>query len=222
MKEYTVDILSINHVTHDVVRIQVNKPDGYKFKSGQATEVSIKGKEKQFGKGPFTFTSLNEDPYLEFTIKIYEEHDSLTKEIEKLNSGDSLVIRDPWGTISYKGSGVFIAGGAGVTPFISIFRMLHKKGNIKGNNLIFSNKTTKDIILKDEFEKMLGPDFINVITNEKTDKYYNRRLDINLIKELVSNFNQQFYICGPDQFVKDIKDHLEKLGASTESVVLEE
>jgi predicted ferric reductase len=60
---------------------------------------------------------------LEFTIKIYDSHKQVTKELAKLKHGDELIIRDVWGAIEYKGE-VFIAGGAGVTPFIAIFRKL--------------------------------------------------------------------------------------------------
>ena len=52
--------------------------------------------------------------------------------ISKLKPGDDLIIRDVWGAISYKGEGVFIAGGAGVTPFISIFRDLKIKKSSPG------------------------------------------------------------------------------------------
>jgi predicted ferric reductase len=45
------------------------------------------------------------------------------KRIRKLKHGDELIIRDVWGAIEYKGEGVFIAGGAGVTPFIAILRI---------------------------------------------------------------------------------------------------
>jgi predicted ferric reductase len=45
------------------------------------------------------------------------------QELGKLKHGDELIIR-VWGAIEYKGEGVFIAGGAGVTPFIAILRQL--------------------------------------------------------------------------------------------------
>ncbi|MEJ2507413.1 MAG: hypothetical protein P8Y81_14225, partial [Ignavibacteriaceae bacterium] len=112
--------------------------------------------------------------------------------------------------------------GAGVTPFIAIFRQLYKNNKIEVNKLIFSNKTENDIILKDEFEKMLGSDFYNTLTREKSDKYDNRRIDESFLKEQVKDFNQNFYVCGPDKFVQDIQTILSKLGASPESVVFEE
>ena len=218
MESHEVKILKTEYVTHDVKRFRVEKPRGYKYIPGQATEVAIKGKE---GKGPFTFTSLNDEPELEFTIKIYNEVAGITKELGKLKAGDELIIYDVWGSINYKGPGVFFAGGAGVTPFIAIFRQLFKDGKIAGNKLICSNKTEKDIILKEEFEKMLGDNFINVITREQSEKYYNQKIDEALIKKLVNNFKQHFYICGPDKFVKDIQSILEKLGVSKDLIVIE-
>jgi ferredoxin-NADP reductase len=71
------------------------------------------------------------------------------------------------GAIEYKGEGVFIAGGAGVTPFIAILRQLQAENKIANNKLIFTNKTANDIILKKEFNDMLGKNFINTLTDEQ-------------------------------------------------------
>ncbi|MEJ2493010.1 MAG: FAD-binding oxidoreductase [Ignavibacteriaceae bacterium] len=222
MEEHIVKILKTEKVTHDVKRFQVQKPEGYSFTPGQATEASINTPELKDEKRPFTITSLNDEAELEFTIKIYKERDSVTKALDELKAGDEIIIHDVWGAIHYKGPGVFIAGGAGVTPFIAIFRQLYKNNKIEGNRLIFSNKTEKDIILKDEFEKMLGSNFYNTLTREKSDKYDNRRIDESFLKEQVKDFNQNFYVCGPDKFVQDIQTILSKLGTSPESVVFEE
>lgn len=220
MESYGVKILNAEFITHDVRMIRVEKPEGYEFKPGQATEVTIKGMEENIGKGPFTFTSLNDQPNLEFTIKIYEDG-GLTKQLGKVKVGDELIIHDVWGAIIYQGPGVFIAGGAGVTPFMAILKQLFKDDKIKANKLILSNKTEKDIILKDEFDKMLGKNFINIITREKSNQYINQRVDEKLIKNLVDNFDQYFYICGPEKFVSDLQDILKKLGAAESKIVIE-
>src|SRR4051812_7295035 len=112
------------YITHDVKRFTVEKPRGCSFKAGQATDVSINKPEWKDEKHPFTFTSLNSWKELEFTIKIYREHNGMTNQLEKLQVGDELIIGDVWGAITYSGEGVFIAGGAGITPFIAILRQL--------------------------------------------------------------------------------------------------
>jgi len=219
--EHIVDIIKIEDITHNVKSYQVERPENYDFEPGQATEVSInhpKWKEEQ---RPFTFTSIVTESYLEFTIKIYDDHDGVTKEMGKLNEGDQLIIRDAWGAIKYKGPGYFIAGGAGITPFIAILRQLKASNELKDHHLLFSNLKEKDIILRDEFEEMLGDRFINTLTEEKTSTHYNRFIDKDFLKEVVTDFDQQFYICGPQKMVEDISKDLESLGASPESVVFE-
>ena len=221
MEEHIVKVLKVENVTHDVRRFTVSKPEGYSFIPGQATEVSVNTKLLKDERRPFTFTGLNDWPTLEFTTKIYTDHHGVTEALGKVKEGDELLIHDVWGAINYKGLGVFIAGGAGVTPFIAIFRQLHKDNKLEGNRLIFSNKTEKDIILKDEFSQMLGEKFYNTLTQEKSDKYDHRKIDKAFLQEQIKNFSQNFYICGPDQFVKDITDALQELGAKADSVVFE-
>src|SRR5262245_32082972 len=192
MEEHIVKILSAEPVTHDVRRFKVEKPSGYKFIPGQATEVAINKPEWKNERRPFTFTSLNEWDHLEFTIKIYPERKGVTDQLGKLKAGEELLLHDVWGAIQYKGEGIFIAGGAGVTPFIAILRQLHKENKLGNNKLLFSNKTINDIILKDEFEKMLGKNFINTLTQEKFPGYDHQIIDKNYLTEKIKNFNQQF------------------------------
>lgn len=222
---YTVAIKSIEKITHDVKQFTYEKPDGYSFTPGQATEVAINKDKWTDEKRPFTFTSLNEDPNLQFTIKIYEDHDGVTDQIGKLKVGDEFIIDDPWGTIEYKGPGVFLAGGAGVTPFIAILRQLHKDEELKGNKLIFSNKTAKDVILRGEFERMLNEDFISVLSDEKgtdQDIFLDGFIDKDFLKEQITDFGQPFYVCGPPKFIENMMEYLKELGAEPDSLVFEE
>lgn len=219
MEQYTVRVLAVEPVTHNVRRFKLEKPAGYSFHPGQATEVSINHPDWKDEKRPFTFTCLPDDDHLEFTIKIYSDHEGVTNALGRIEAGDSLIVRDVWGAIEYKGPGTFIAGGAGVTPFIAIFRKLYRDGEVGNNKLIFSNRTAKDIILKDEFEKMLGKNFINILTDEGSQPP--PRINKKYLLENVSDFNQKFYICGPDPMIHDISAALEELGAETESVVFE-
>lgn len=72
--KYNVKIQEIENLTHDVKRFHLEKPKDYHFIPGQATEVSINKAGWKEEIRPFTFTSLNSLPYLEFVIKIYSDH----------------------------------------------------------------------------------------------------------------------------------------------------
>jgi len=219
--EHIVKIISVTRVTHDVRQYNLEKPEGFHFNPGQATDVSINEEKWKDELRPFTFTCLNSDPYLQFTIKSYTDHDGVTKRLGELEAGDELIIRDVWGAIEYKGPGYFIAGGAGITPFIAILRQLREADQLNGNTLFFSNKTDQDIILENEFRAMQGLNIIFSTTQQKGGANDHRKIDLEFLKAEVKDFNKHFYVCGPDPMIKDINDSLEKLGVKPDTVVFE-
>lgn len=221
MEEHIVRIISIGQVTHDVKRFRFEKPEGYSFVPGQATEVSINSPDFRNEKRPFTFTCLTNDPFLEFTIKIYPSHNGFTKALGTLVPGDELIIREVWGAITYRGKGLFIAGGAGITPFISILRDLKTKNEVNGNILIFANKTRDDIILHDELSEMLGDAFVNVLSDEETEEYLYGFVTKEVIKPYITTPEMNVYLCGPPPMLEMIKLHLPEFGIEENSIILE-
>jgi len=222
MKSHTITVNKITFLNHNVVQIEASKPDGYTFKPGQATDVSILKEGWKEERRPFTFTSLPEDENLQFTIKVYPSHDGTTEQIGKLEHGDKLLIDEPYGAIHYKGSGVFLAGGAGITPFLSIFKQLEKENKVYGNSLIFANKKEEDIFLQKKLKELLGEDFINILSEEESEDYDYGYIDAEYIKSNIINPKQYFYLCGPPQMVEDVTKELKSMGIEEELIVTEE
>ena len=221
MEEHVVKILSVQHVTHDVRAYRIEKPAGYHFVPGQATDVSINLEGWREEKRPFTFTSLNDYPYLEFTIKSYHDHPGVTNQLYQLKAGDELIIHDVWGAIAYRGEGCFIAGGAGITPFVAIFRQLYRDKTVGKNRLLFSNKTAGDIIYHDQFDQILGKNAVYILTSEDNPSYRKGPVNKTFLQREITDFSQPFYICGPDKMVADLTEVLTELGANPEAVVFE-
>ena len=217
-----VKILSTEYLTHNVIQLRVTKPAGFTYDPGQATDVSINEPGWRDKKNPFTFTSLNDALYLEFIIKIYpESKEGVTKKLSTLLVGDELILGEAWGAISYEGPGYFIAGGAGITPFIAILRELKKRNKLTGNKLFFSNRTEGDIILADELKGMLGRDALFLVNGQEAYHYDNRFIDEAFLKDKVTSFNRLFYICGPDLMTDQISKTLTKLGVAPEMLIFE-
>lgn len=212
---------SITHINHNVVRLITSKPDGYTFKPGQATNMAIDQPGQLSKKRPFTFTNLPNEDCLEFTIKIYPSHHGVTKQIETLTPGTELIIENPWGTIHYKGEGTFIAGGAGITPFIAILKDLRQKGQLQNNRLFFGSKTEKDIIYKMNLEAWLGTDFNVVLSDEKHDAYAQGHIDAALLTKHNIALNKPVYLCGPPNMMNAVKEDLYTLGLPDSQLVTE-
>lgn len=215
-------ILMTEFVTHDVKRFIVEKPAGFSYVPGQATLVKVDKDGWREEERPFTFTSLNDAHVLEFTIKRYPQHNGVTDLLHTLKPGDSILFDEPWGTIQYKGTGTFLAGGAGMTPFIAIFRDLYQKDKLRGNEFFFSNKTARDIILEKELAHMFGDDLVLTLTQENHPLYTSGKIDKKFLEEHMGSTDQYFYICGPESFVEDLKNDLEELGVASDNIVIEE
>ncbi len=220
-ESYTVKVLKVEALTHNVKRFTLQKPTGYTFKPGQATEISINKEGWKDERRPFTFTSLNEWDHLEFTIKIYNNHKGVTDQLDALVEGDELILHDVWGTILYNGPGVFIAGGAGVTPFIAILRELANTQKIAGNKLICANQTDKDIILQNEFEGMLGDKFINILSDGDNKMYAHGYIDKVFLENYLQDKNLKVYLCGPEPMMDAVNKVLKEMNIKEENIITE-
>lgn len=221
MQKHFISINSIKKVTHDTLSVITEKPAYYNFEPGQATSIALGREGWQDVRRPYTFSSLPEDEHLEFIIKTYPEHDGATDKLLDMKPGENLILYNAFGAIRYQGEGVFIAGGSGVTPFISILRDLRKKGQIGGNKLIFANKTREDIILKNELKETLGDNFINILSEEKANGYAHGFITKEFLKEHINDFSKTFYLCGPPVMIEMVENYLLEFNVDKRSIVKE-
>lgn len=221
MRTFIVPVLSIKNLTHDVFEIRTEKPAGYLFEPGQATEVAINRDACREMSRPFTFTSVPSDNFLEFIIKVYPQHNGMTRQLTTLNNHETLIIGEPWGAISYKGTGLFIAGGAGITPFISIFRQLAREKKLSGNKLIFANKTHLDIILENELNTLLPNDIMHILSNDVRKGYVHGFVNAKMIEENRPDRTSKIYLCGPPPMMDAVMLILKEIGVNQDSITVE-
>jgi len=223
--ETPTKIKRIQTLTEDVKSFILEKPKNYMFKAGQFTTLSINQSGLEKKKRPISFASSEKANYLEFVIKKYPKDDktSITSEMHKLKQGDELFLGSALGRLNYKGPGIFIAGGIGLMPFISIFRTI-SSDEVKKNKLIISFRTENDILFKDEIKELFKNSAKNVritLTRQKKTGYDYGRINLDFIKKIAKNNNRFFYICGSGEFVRDVKQNLFEWGVSAGNIVTE-
>ena len=214
-------IKSIEHLTHDVLQIVLDKPAGLALNPGQAVDVAINKPGWEEGWRSFTPVSLQDDTELELNIKVYADRKGVTNELQTLKSGDELLIGDAYGDIQYKGEGIFIAGGAGITPFLAILKHLKNNNQLGNNKLIFANKTQSDIIKKAYFDTLLGKNFLNVLSDEEVDGYAHGFVTADIIKSQIEEGHQYFYLCAPPPMMNAVEKGLASLGVKEENIIKE-
>jgi|TARA_B110000908_G_scaffold159656_1_gene202077 ferredoxin-NADP reductase len=220
---HTLTLQSKEQLTPDTYRYVFDKPEGLNFEAGPATELTLMKDGWRDEARPFTFTSLPDENALEFVIKSYPDHDGMNEQMAKLEVGETVEIDAPFGAISDHGPGVFIAAGAGITPFIPILEK-HAEAGKMDCTLIFTNATEADVILREKWEPMEGLTTIFTVTDEDDlgAGVREQTVDKAFLKENLTRFDQTFYICGPQGFVNDVPDALKDLGADADKIITEE
>lgn len=223
--DHEVTLLMTEFVTHDVKRFIVSRPNGFSFTPGEGVELTIDEPQWRDEGRPFTPTSLADDRVLEFIIKGYPEHEGVTRALHSLRPGSRLFMTAPFGTIRYRGPGTFIAGGAGITPFIAILRELAVNDELDGHSLIFANKTPEDIICEKELRSYFGAERCHLICTDvepSGDRYAHRQIDEAYLSSTINDFSQNFYLCGPPGFMDVVTEGLKSLGADPQELVFEQ
>jgi predicted ferric reductase len=198
-----------------------NKPAEFSFEPGQAAGLTLDEKGWRDEDRPFTMTSIPQDQTLDFVIKSYPDHDGVTKQIPDMQPGDQVFLDGPFGAITDHGIGTFIAGGAGVTPFISILKKQAPAGK-QGSHLIFANTTEEDIILKGLWDSLKGLETTFVISDDADTQYRKGIVDKDLLSDVVTDLDQPFYICGPGEMVDSVRDALKEMGVADDKILTED
>jgi len=112
---------------------------------------------------------------------------------------------------------VFLAGGSGITPFMSMIREVTDRGLERRIHLIYGCRTPDDIIFGDELRNR-AVDFANlalsIVISEPEAGYQGLSGFINaeLIRSLTGGVDgKMFYICGPEAMYRFVQRELETL-----------
>src|SRR6185436_8044836 len=135
------------------------KPDGFEFKAGQAVELLIPDPAnpgKDFGHA-FSIVSA---PYQDELAIATRMRDSAYKKALRALPTDSPVRLDgPFGSLTLHNkrsrAAVFIAGGIGITPFVSIIRQATRDRLPQKIALIYSNRRPEDAAFLSELEGLV-------------------------------------------------------------------
>jgi NAD(P)H-flavin reductase len=197
------------------------------FKAGQFCLIYMK-LNGDYEKRPFTISSSPYDETLDFTIKLYGE---FTNALARLKKDEEVIVEGPFGNFIIEDDEknlVFIAGGIGITPFISMIReRIHSRKRQK-ITLIYAAKTKEDILFKEELDNIKEEWFkkVYVLSQEKIEEegYLHGRINREIIERFVDTNeikNTIFYLCGPLQMVKDMKEILINIGVYKNNIKFE-
>ncbi len=197
---------------------------------GQFASIRVMGDSGWSEPHPFTISCQPCSKRMQFTIK---HVDDFTAHIRELKPGTEIKCTGPLGVfckdIGKKENIVMIAGGVGITPFLSVLRAFREQKAENDILLFWANKTLDDAFARKELEEMarqLNLRVVHVLSREEPPvsrpadgiNFEPGHIDKELIQRYVTSSTASFYLCGPPAMQEAIVAALQSSGVSSDSI----
>jgi len=201
--------------------------DHGEYKPGQFMILQLKRDGVVSESHPFTISSSPTEEKLSVTIK---EVGDFTSTVKRTRPSEAAYIDMPYGVFSFLNSPadafVFIAGGIGITPFMSMLRYMNDRKMRHKVLLLWANRTEEDILFKEELAAMGQENpslkIVHVLSRQDSWQGEKGHVDRERLQKVVRNYGAaKFFICGPPAMMGAVKSALRDLGVPSRRILME-
>jgi predicted ferric reductase len=216
-KNFAYKIKKTTKAGANIIEIEMSPIDKeMQFRAGQFIFVSFINQNISAEAHPFSITSVENEKDLKIAVKALGDY---TAEIKNLNIGDKVSIEGPYGNFSYKKTQnrnqIWIAGGIGITPFLSMARSL-KNDDYKIDLYYSVNNPEEEVFSNELFNiSSIHHNFKLINWHPQKSGYLNSDIVLKLSGGLQ---NKDIFLCGPPVFTKSLDEQFRKLGIKKENI----
>ena len=233
---HTAKLNGREQVAEATMAFHFDKPEGFQFRAGQAIDVTLLNPPETDGEGNIRTFSIASPPFEDRLEIATRMRDSAFKRVLKsMPLGTAVKIDGPSGSLTlHKNSSkpaVFLAGGIGITPFLSILRQAAHEKLPHELFLFYSNRRPEDTPFLDTLNELqkTNPKFRFVPTMTEIGKSHQKWIgqtgfiDSSMLANTVSSVQGPiFYIAGPPGMVAAMRQVIVTAGADEDDIRTEE
>ena len=223
-------------VAEGTMAFHFDKPPGFSFKAGQAIDLVLPGEPAAEAQSVRHTFSLVSAPFQDELVVATRMRDTAYKRtLKTLPVGTPVRLEGPFGSLTLHNdrarAAVFIAGGIGITPFMSILRQAANDRQPQRLPLIYSNRRPEDAAFLAELQQLeqLNKGFRLVATMTEMAKSgrqwdgETRLIDADLVKRVGGQLPAPvYYLAGPPAMVEALRKTLNGAGIDDDDVRSEE
>ena len=191
------------------------------FQAGQYINVFVETGGVRTSRPYSIASSPTQTGYYEITVRKVEDGFVSNYLLDELKPGDPLKSSSPTGNFHYNpllhgDKLAFIAGGSGITPFMSMIRELADKNLSRRIHLFYGSRIEDDVIYRREIDHIAathGNFTWDMVVSEPSPAFSGLKGFINaaLIRKRLDGLDWTFFVCGPEDMYQFCLPELEKL-----------
>ncbi len=223
-------ITKVTKETPDTVTIRVTVDETFSFLPGQFMMITVSPQGQPVKRAFSIASSPLRKGYLEFCVK--QTPDGLVSPyLQTVTVGRQLELTGPYGRFTFvEGVSdhlVLIGAGSGIAPLRAITQYIDDRQLPIQTNLLYSNKKTADIIYHHEWEKWATTNdrhhlFLTLTNGDTGWRGRQGRFDQPYLQQIIGDLEKPlYYLCGPLEFVRAMKEALLAGGARKEWIKTE-
>jgi predicted ferric reductase len=228
-KEYTLVSVTPERGKAWTVTLRPKKDGALSFKPGQFAWLTLGTSPFKAKEHPFSFSSSAENrKTLQFTIK---ELGDFTRTVKDISPGTIAYVDGAYGSFSpdfhVAARYVFIAGGVGIAPMMSILRTLADRKDKRELRLIYGSSTWDRILFREEIEvlKFQLDLAVDHVLGEPPVEWKGARgvLNANVLQKLLPEPDDDciYFVCGPRAMIKAVSRALRDRGVPLRRIYFE-
>jgi propane monooxygenase reductase subunit len=204
IKTLTATVEAVDKLTADIVHLRLRPEEPLEYKPGQYVDIAIPGAEDDHRS--FSMAGTSPDA-LEFMIKMYPGgRFSGLLEDGSITPGDQLTITGPYGVFTLRANSprrlLFIGGGAGMAPILSLLRALRDNGAERDAVYYYGARTEADLFHLDELAALPG-EFVAALSEDSNGWQGETGLITDVVDRLERDIAEvDAYVCGPPPMVE--------------------
>jgi ferredoxin-NADP reductase len=232
MTSTTVHLQRREEVADRTIAFHFDKPAGFSFKPGQAIDLILPdaatpGAESM--RHAFSIVSAPHEDEIVVTTRMRES--AFKNAMARLPIGGSAEIEGPFGSLTLHKkldrAAVFIAGGIGITPFMSMLRHATHDAVQQQLVLLYSNRRPEDSAFLAELQRLEGDNRTFRLVATMTGLAESRmpwsgesgKIDEAFVKRIAQELaNPVYYVAGPPEMVGAVRDTLERAGVDADDI----
>ena len=236
MTSMTVHLQRREEVAHGTLAFHFDKPAGFSFKPGQAIDLVLPDPSASDAEGARHAFSIVSAPHEGELVVATRMRDSAFKNaLASLPVGAAAGVDGPFGSLTLHNklgrAAVFLAGGIGITPFMSMLRHAAYSALQQRLVLLYANRRPEDAAFLSELQRLEGENRNFLLVAAMTRMQESRlpwtgetgTIDEALLKRMVAELPEPiYYVAGPPAMVGALRDTLERVGVDSDDIRSEE